>query len=93
MLDLFEQSDIAQYIAKLPDGRDKALLNKLLFEYVEYARCGTVEDCRQRKEWMSYSIDDIRVNFTKVVNGLREEVAYIREDAAKQKRRGRPRKS
>ena len=95
MLDSIEMSDLYQFKDSLPENRVKELLSKLLFEYVQYSKCGTVEDCIGRKEWMSYSIDDIRNTFTGIVRGLRQEVQYVREDvaASHKKKRGRPRKT
>ena len=94
MLNVLEISDLYKFEESLPESKEKDLLCKLLFEYVQYSECGTVEDCMARKEWMSYSIDDIRKNFTSIVKGLREEVAYIREDAelSHKRKRGRPKR-
>ena len=74
--------------------KQKELLNQLLFEYAQYRKCGTPEDCQQRKEWMEMSIEDIRENFNGIVKGLRDEVKQIRKEAEKseRKKRGRPRK-
>lgn len=80
MLNYIELSDLWQYQKAMPDCREKELLHKLLFEYSRYAECGTYEECEQRKEWMSYSIDDMRDMFTKLVKGMREEVEYIRSE-------------
>lgn len=81
MLDIFEMSDLLQYQKEMPEGREKELLHKLLFEYGRYADCGTYEDCESRKEWFSYSLEHIMQNFNKTVKLLREEVAYIRSEA------------
>ena len=81
MLDMIEMSDLWQYQNNMPEGREKELLHKLLFEYGRYADCGTYEDCESRKEWFSYSLEHIMQNFNKTVKLLREEVAYIRQEA------------
>lgn len=90
MLDVLQLSDLLAYQQNMPDGREKDLLNQLLWEYSKYTECGTIEDCQQRKEWMSMSIDDIRKNFFQTVKGMRQEVEYIREDAQTPVKRGRP---
>lgn len=63
------------------------------FELNEYRQCGTVEECRSRMEWMSYSMDDIRRKFF----FIREEaLAIAREkadDRQRKPKRGRPRKA
>lgn len=78
MLNMVELSDLYQFQESLPEGREKDLLNDLLFEYSQYTQCGTVEECMSRKEWMSYSIDDIRTNFNNTIKALRDEVDEIR---------------
>lgn len=93
MLNYIEMSDLLQFQAQMPDSREKELLHKVLFEYSKYCRCGTVEDCEQRKEWMTYSIDDIRVAFSKMVKGFQEEVEFIRAEESRPKKRGRPKKA
>lgn len=93
MLNYIEMSDLRQFQGEMPDCREKELLHKVLFEYNEYCECGTVEDCKQRKEWMSYSIDTIREAFAKMVKGFQEEVEIIREDEKRKKKRGRPPKN
>ena len=92
MLNMFEMSDLLHFQESLPESKEKELLNLLLFEYGQYIRCGTVEDCEQRIEWMSYSIEDIRNSFNSIVKGLREEVENIRtfETTPPNKKRGRP---
>lgn len=75
--------------------RERELLCKLLFEYQQYSDCGTPEDCKQRKEWMELSLEDVRTNFNCIVKDLRDEVKIIKEEAAvnkDKKKRGRPRK-
>lgn len=92
MLNVMQMSDLLTYQKNMPDGREKDLLNHLLWEYGKYTECGTIEDCQQRKEWMAMSIDDIRKNFIQTVKGMRQEVEYIREDAQAPGKRGRPMK-
>ena len=92
MLDVLQLSKLISYQQNMPAGPEADLLNQLLFEYGKYTECGTIEDCQQRKEWMSMSIDDIRKNFFQTVKGMRQEVEYIREDAQSPAKRGRPAK-
>lgn len=74
--------------------QQKRLLEQLLFEYEEYQKCGTLDDCQQRKEWFNKSFEDVRKYFNFIVKELRDEVQNIRKEAAKPKakKRGRPRK-
>ena len=101
MLNMIEMSDLWQFKDSLPDGREKELLNNVLFEYSKYTECGTYEDCKNRLEWMKMSPEDIRKAFNELQEGLREEVENIREDAEREakkkyapepKKRGRPKK-
>lgn len=89
MLNTLQISDLITYQQKMPDCPEKELLNQILWEYSKYTECGTIEDCQQRKEWMGFSIDDIRKKFNTMVKGMREEVEFIREDNQPGKR-GRP---
>lgn len=89
MLNMHEMCELYLFQESLPDCREKELLNNLLFEYNQYTQCGTVEECMSRKEWMSYSIDDIRTNFNNTIKALRDEVAVIRnEKTVYRKRKG-----
>lgn len=89
MLTMHEISELSLFQESLPEGREKELFNKLLFDYIQYAQCGTVEDCKNRKEWMSLSIDDMRKNFNTLVKEMREEVNNIRnEESVSKKRNG-----
>lgn len=76
MLSNSQISKIAVYVLNLQDSEEKELLSKLINEYVDYKECGTPEECIQRKEWMSMSIDDIRMNFNSFVKEMR---ALVRE--------------
>lgn len=75
--------------------QQRNLLDQLLFEYEQYRKCGTPEDCQQRKEWMEMSFEDIRNHFNDIVKGLQNEVKQIKEEAAKSnnKKCGRPKKT
>ena len=90
MLNVYQMSDLWQFKDQLEDCKIKDLLNTVLFEYSEYSECGTVEDCKFRKELCSMSLEDIGDRFNKIVKGLREEVEFIRQEANKPPKRGRP---
>ena len=86
MLSKHSISDLSLYLESLPESREKALFNRLLFEYIQYTKCGTIEECRSRKEWMDYSLNDIMANFNAMVKGLREEVDNIKKEAGSSKK-------
>lgn len=93
MLNMHEMSKLYLFQESLPESKEKELLDKLLFEYTQYIQCGTVEECQSRKEWMSYSIDDIRAHFNMIVKGLRDEVDNIRNEQTVSKKSCRVRKN
>lgn len=81
------------YVSDLQDCEEKTLLFDLITEYKKYTDCGTPEECMQRKEWMSMSIDDIRVNFNSFVKEMQNEVKCIREEVKTTKKKsGRKKK-
>lgn len=92
MLNVLEISDLKTYALRMVDSREKELLKTLLFEYEEYIKCGTPDECQQRIEWMSFSIEDIRKKYVSFVKEMREYVAEEIEYAHthKPKKRGRP---
>lgn len=92
MLSMHEISTLVEYQKSLPESKERTLLDRMICEYIQYIQCGTVDDCKQRMDWMSYSIDDIRNNFNSMVKGLREEVENIRthESTPPKKKLGRP---
>lgn len=90
ILSLIEISDAAVYIASLPDGKGKDLLNRMLFDYGRYVRVGSPEECEDMQEWMDMSINDLRKNFNSVCKGLREQVEIEIKSMNAPKRRGRP---
>lgn len=93
MISDVEYLSACQFVNDMPDSHEKAVLARLLIDYDNYTKCGTVEECQSRKEWMSYSLDDVRTKFSKIVQGLRDEVEYIKETYTPPKpKRGRPKK-
>lgn len=90
MTDL-EMSDLWQFKDSLPDGEIKELLNNALFDLSLYQRCGTPQDCENRLEWLSYSIEDIRNHYNALAKEMHDYVETIINPP--KKRRGRPPKS
>lgn len=96
MLTFEEMEAVVELCDSLSDVKRKQALDKMIFEYRQYMRSGSPEDCAQRKEWMKMSYEDIRKNFNNAVNALRNEVKDIRNSYTDQKpakkKVGRPRK-
>lgn len=95
MLDYKYLSELQAFCDSLPDDRVHSLLDQLLLEYGQYKRCGTPEDCAQRKEWMEMSYEDIRNNFNETVRALRNEVSDMKREfthESKPKKKGKSRK-
>lgn len=101
MLNFIEMSDLWQFKDSLPEGREKELLNRVLFEYNQYMDCGSPEECKSRLEWMKMTPEDMRTAFNRLAKETREEIEYIREKAERDaehkykpepKKRGRPKK-
>lgn len=96
MMTFDEMETVVELCDSLSDVKRKQALDKMIFEYRQYMRSGSPEDCVQRKEWMKMSYEDIRKNFNNTVNALRNEVTDIRNSYTNQKpakkKVGRPRK-
>lgn len=92
MLNYLQMSDLWQYQTQMPDCKEKELLHTVLFEYSQYIEVGSPQEVQNMADWLNFSINDIRKKFNAIIKGLQEEVEYIREDATKPKKRGRPRK-
>ena len=95
MLSCKDLATLQNYCDTLTDPEIQIILDQLIHEYCRYKESGSPEDCAQRKEWMEMSYEDIRNRFNDIVQGLRNEVAEIKKEAAaetKPKKRGRPRK-
>lgn len=94
MLDYKDLAELQDFCDSLSDVRRRNLLSQLILEYGQYKRCGSPEDCAQRKEWMEMSYEDIRMSFNEKIQALRNEVSDMKREAAaepKPKKRGRPR--
>ena len=96
MLTIKELEIVEELCSSLSDVKRKKALENLLFEYRQYIRCGSPEECAQRKEWMEMSYEDIRENFNNTVKALQREVSDIRESytdrKTAKKKVGRPKK-
>ena len=96
MLSYKDLNTLQKYCDTLNDPEIRRMLDQLFHEYCQYKQSGSPEDCAQRKEWMEMSYEDIRNRFNDIVQGLRNEVAEIKKEAAsetKPKKRGRPKKN
>ena len=85
MMTFDEMETVVELCDSLSDVKRKQALDKMIFEYRQYMRSGSPEDCAQRKEWMKMSYEDIRKNFNNTVNALRNEVKNIRNSYTNQK--------
>ena len=96
MLDYKDLAELQDFCDSLSDVRRRNLLSQLILEYGQYKRCGSPEDCAQRKEWMEMSYEDIRKSFNETIQALRNEVSDMKREAAaepKPKKRGRNKKT
>ena len=93
MLSYKDLSTLQKYCDTLSTVEFRRLLDQLIYEYCQYKQSGSPEDCAQRKEWMEMSYEDIRNRFNDIVQDLRNEVSVIKKEAAKPKKRGRPKKN
>ena len=93
MLSYKDLSTLQKYCDTLTDPEIRIILDRLIHEYCQYKQSGSPEDCAQRKEWMEMTYEDIRNRFNDIVQDLRNEVSVIKKEAAKTKKRGRPKKN
>lgn len=95
MLTVKELKELQEYCDTLSMINIRDILNQLLYEYKQYMKIGTPEECAQRKEWMQMSYEDIMTNFNSIVGAMRKEVADIKTETVvekKPKKRDRSRK-
>ena len=93
MLSYKDLNTLQNYCDTLTDPEIRIILDQLIHEYCNYKQSGSPEDCAQRKEWMEMTYEDIRNRFNDIVQDLRNEVAVIKKEATKPKKRGRPKKN
>lgn len=87
--------ELQEYCDTLSMTNIHDILNQLLYEYKQYIKSSTPEECAQRKELMQMSYEDIMANFNSIVGAMRKEVADMKAETIlekKPKKRGRPRK-
>lgn len=77
MLTPKELEIVEELCSSLSDVNRKKALNNLLFEYRQYMRCRSPEECAQRKEWMQMSYEDIRENFNNTVKASLTQTTTI----------------
>ena len=82
MLSYKDLSTLQKYCDTLTDPEIRIPLDQLIHEYCQYKKSGSPKDCAQRKEWMEMTYEDIRNNFNSIIQGLRNEVAEIKKEAA-----------
>ena len=82
MLSYKDLSTLQKYCDTLTDPEIRIPLDQLIHEYCQYKKSGSPKDCAQRKEWMEMTYEDIRNNFNGIIQGLRNEVAEIKKEAA-----------
>lgn len=95
MLTIKEIRELQNYCDTLSIVNIRDILDQLLYEYKQYIKSGTPEECAQRKEWMQMSYEDIMTNFNSIIGAMRKEVTDMKIEttvAKKFKKRGRPRK-
>ena len=57
-LNIIENSDVMQFIETVENEKIKELLNRMHFEYSQYAKIGTPEECKRYKEWCDLKPSD-----------------------------------
>ena len=90
LLNDLDMDDLLAFNNGMLDCVEKDLLHKALFELSQYRSLGTVDELQSMKEWMDYSINDMRKGMISFVHGMREVVESYRNPPKKQ--RGRPKK-
>lgn len=95
MLTVKEIKELQEYCDTLSRIDIHDILSQLLYEYKQYAKSGTPEECAQREEWMQMSYEDIMTNFNSIIGAMRKEVTDMKIEttaAKKFRKRSRPRK-
>ena len=90
LLNDLDIDDLRAFNDSMLNCLEKDLLHKALFELTQYRSLGTVDELQSMKEWMDYSINDMRKGMISFVHGMREVVESYRNPP--KKHRGRPKK-
>ena len=73
-LNIIENSDVMQFIETIEDGKIKDLLNRIHFEYSQYAEVGTPEECKRYKEWCDLKPSDYMRLLDNCTRALKDEL-------------------
>ena len=74
MLNIIENSDVAKFIDSIEDEDIKKLINKMHFEYMQYMKVGTPEECERYKEWCDLKPSDYMRLFDTATRALKDEL-------------------
>lgn len=73
MLNIIENSDVAKFIDSIEDENIKKLINEMHFEYMQYMKVGTPEECKRYKEWCDLKPSDYMRLFDTATRALKDE--------------------
>lgn len=74
MLNIIENSDVAKFIDSIEDENIKKLINEMHFEYMQYMKVGTPEECKRYKEWCDLKPSDYMRLFDTATRALKDEL-------------------
>lgn len=74
MLNIIENSDVAKFIDSIEDENIKKLINEIHFEYMQYMKVGTPEECKRYKEWCDLKPSDYMRLFDTATRALKDEL-------------------
>lgn len=74
MLNIIENSDVAKFIDSIEDDNIKKLINEMHFEYMQYMKVGTPEECKRYKEWCDLKPSDYMRLFDTATRALKDEL-------------------
>ena len=73
-LNIMENSDVIQFIETIKDEKIKDILNRMHFEYSQYAEVGTPEECKRYKEWCDLKPSDYMRLLDNCTRALKDEL-------------------
>lgn len=74
MLNIIENSDVAKFIDSIEDENIKKLINEMHFEYMQYMKVGTPEECKRYKEWCDLKPSYYMRLFDTATRALKDEL-------------------
>ncbi len=74
MLNIIENSDVAKFIDSIEDEDIKKLINEMHFEYMQYMKVGTPEECKRYREWCDLKPSDYMKLFDTATRALKDEL-------------------